>query len=56
MGKEASATAAMQLAERLKAELKFDVFVVRLDAQVQPVTPHAAASAPPSYPEADPHD
>jgi len=54
VGKEASATAAMQLAERLKAELKFDVFVVRLDAQVQPVAPNAAASAPPSYPEADP--
>jgi len=41
VGKQPSAAAAMELAERLKADLKFDVFVVRLDAQVQPMTPHA---------------
>jgi peptidoglycan lytic transglycosylase len=53
VGKEASAEAAMQLAERLKRELKFEVFVVRLDAQLEPTTPNAAASAPPSHPEVD---
>jgi rare lipoprotein A len=51
VGKEPSAAAAMQLAERLKAELKFEVFVVRLDAPVQPPAPNAAVSALPPYPE-----
>jgi len=44
VGKEPSSVQALALAERLKAELGFDVFVVRLDTQLEPPAPNAAAT------------
>lgn len=45
VGKEPSAAQALGLAERLKADLGFDVFVVRLDTQIEPPAPNAATTS-----------